>query len=72
MKDTKNNKVNSEQISDLNVRVDGDVAIATYKTTYDAMHQGQHMARTVISTDLFHMENGAWKLISSHSSPLTK
>ena len=72
MKDTKNNKVNREQISDLNVRVDGDVAIATYKTTYDAMYHGQHMARTVISTDVFHMENGTWKLLSSHSSPLSK
>lgn len=72
MKDTKNNKVNSEQISDLTVRVDGDVAVATYKTTYDALIHGQHMSRTVISTDVFHMENGAWKQISSHSSLLSK
>jgi len=68
MKDPKNNKVNSESISDLKVRVDGDVAVATYKTTYDAMIHGQHVARTIISTDVFRMENGAWKQISSHSS----
>jgi hypothetical protein len=32
MKDSKNNKTNSESISDLKVRVHGDVAIATYKS----------------------------------------
>ena len=32
-KDTKNNKTNSESISDLKVRVHGDVAIATYTIT---------------------------------------
>src|SRR4051794_33984367 len=31
MKDTKNNKTNSESIADLKVRAYGDVAIATYK-----------------------------------------
>ena len=48
MKDTKNNKTNSESISELKVRVHGDVAIATYKSTYDALINGQHSARTVI------------------------
>lgn len=72
MKDPKNNHMNSEQISDMHVRVDGDVAIATYKTTYDALIHGQHVARTVISTDVFRMEDGAWKQISSHSSMVPK
>ena len=72
MKDTKNNKTNSESVSELKVRVHGDVAIATYKSTYDALIKGQHYARTVISTDTFQRQNGAWKLIAGHSSQAAK
>jgi ketosteroid isomerase-like protein len=72
MKDTKNNKTNSESISDVKVRVHGDVAIATYTTTYDSIAKGQHRARTVISTDTFLRQNGAWKLLASHSSQKAK
>src|ERR1700733_3923294 len=49
--DPKNNKTNSEKISELKVRVYGNTAIATYKDTYDAMMMGEHRATTVISTD---------------------
>jgi ketosteroid isomerase-like protein len=72
MKDTKNNKTNSESISDLKVRVHGDVAIATYTTTYDSLVRGQHRARTVISTDTFLHQNGTWKLLAGHSSQKAK
>jgi ketosteroid isomerase-like protein len=72
MKDTKNNKTNSESISELKVRVHGDVAIATYKTTYDSMIKGQHYARTIISTDTFLRQNGAWKQVAGHSSQAAK
>lgn len=44
-KDTANNKMTSEQISDLKVRVYGDAAIATYKDSYDAMIRGEHRVR---------------------------
>src|ERR1700745_1519486 len=54
MKDSKNNKTNSEEISDLNVRLyGGDTAIATYKSTYDSMYHGEHRGRTILSTDTF-------------------
>jgi hypothetical protein len=72
MKDTKNNKTNSESIGELKVRVYGDVAIATYRSTYDALVTGQHYARTVISTDTFLRQNGAWKQIAGHSSQAAK
>jgi len=72
MKDSKNNKTNSESISDLKVRVHGDVAIATYKSTYDSLIKGQHYARTVLSTDTFLRENGAWKQLAGHSSQAAK
>jgi hypothetical protein len=72
IKDTKNNKTNSESISDLKVRVHGDVAIASYRSTYDSMIKGQHYARTVLSTDTFLRQNGAWKQIAGHSSQAAK
>lgn len=72
MKDGKNNKTNSEAISDLNVRVYGDTAIATYKSTYDSLYHGEHRARTILSTDTFALQNGSWMLVASHSSELAK
>jgi hypothetical protein len=72
MKDSKNNKMNSEAISDLNVRVYGETAVATYKTTYDSLYHGDHRARTVLSTDVFVFQNGSWKQVASHSSELAK
>jgi hypothetical protein len=68
-KDTANNKMNSEQISDLKVRVyDNNTAIATYTDTYDGMVRGEHRAKTVLSTDTFVRQNGVWKQVAGHSS----
>jgi hypothetical protein len=72
MKDSKNNKTNSEAISDLNVRIYGDTAVATYKSTYDSLYHGERRARTILSTDTFVLQNGSWKLVASHSSELAK
>ena len=72
LKDNKNNRTNSESISDLKVRVNGDVAVATYKSNYDSIIHGQHFARIVISTDVFQRQDGVWKQISSHSSVAAK
>lgn len=72
MKDNKNNKTNSEVISDLNVRIYGDTAIATYKSTYDSLYHGDHRARTILSTDTFVKQDGLWKQVASHSSELAK
>jgi hypothetical protein len=67
-KDKANNKMTSEQISDLKVRVYGDTAIATYKDSYDAMIRGDHRVKTVLSTDTFVRQHGVWKWVASHSS----
>jgi Domain of unknown function (DUF4440) len=72
MKDSAKNKTNSEAISELNVRVYGDTAIATYRDTYDSVFHGEHRARTVLSTDTFVKQNGSWKQVASHSSELAK
>ena len=68
MADTAHNKTNSEALSDLKVRVYGSTAVATYKDTYDAMFEGQHRARTVISTDTFVRIGTVWQQVSSHAS----
>ena len=68
-KDTANNKMNSEHISDLKVRVyDNHTAIATYTDTYDGMVRGEHRVKTVLSTDTFVRQNGVWKEVAGHSS----
>ena len=68
MDDPKDNSFKSEKLSDLKVRTYGDTAIATYKDTYDAMVEGKHRMRTVISTDTFVKQGGVWKAVASHSS----
>jgi len=72
MKDVKNNKTTSQTLSDLKVRVHGDLAIATYSTKYDALIQGQKYARTVLCTDTLQQQNGAWMLMASHCSQAGK
>jgi hypothetical protein len=72
MKDTANNKMNSEEISDLKVRVYDNTAIATYTTTYDALIRGERRAKTVLSTDTFVRQDGTWKLVAGHSSVAAK
>jgi ketosteroid isomerase-like protein len=72
MKDLKNNKTKTQTLSDLKVRVHGDLAVATYSTTYDALIQGQQYARTVLCTDVLQQQNGGWKLMASHCSQAAK
>lgn len=72
MKDTDKNSTKSEAIKELNVRVYGSTAIATYTTTYDSMRHGERVARTVLSTDTFVNENGTWKQVAGHSSEAAK
>jgi hypothetical protein len=67
MDDTQHNKTNSEKLSDLKVRVHGNAAVATYKDTYDAMFKGEHVTRTVISTDTFVKMGGEWKEVAGHA-----
>jgi hypothetical protein len=66
--DVKNNKYNSEKISDLKVRVYGNMAVATYTDSYDAMVQGEHRTRTILDTDVWVKTGGDWKEVSSHAT----
>jgi hypothetical protein len=67
MADT-NVKTNSEKLSELNVRVYGNTAVATYKDTYDILIMGEHRAHTIIATDTFVEMGSEWKQVASHGS----
>ena len=60
MKDTKKTMWNSASLSDVKVRVHGDLAVDTYRLTYDATLGGQHYARTVMCTHTLQQQNGSW------------
>lgn len=68
MADPKNFKTNSEKLSELKVRGYGNVAVATYKDTYDIVIMGQHRAHTIIATDTFVKTGDGWKQVASHGA----
>ena len=68
MADTKNLKTNSEKLSELKVRVYDNMAVATYKDTYDILIMGERRAHTIIATDTFVKMGGEWKQVMSHGS----
>jgi hypothetical protein len=68
MADTKDIKTNSEQLSELKVRVYGSTAVAIYRDTYDIQIKGEHRAHTIIATDTFVKMGSEWKQVASHGS----
>jgi ketosteroid isomerase-like protein len=70
MKD-KENKMNSEEISNLDVRTYGDTAIATYINKYDLTQNGANRHATILTTDTFAKQNGKWMQVSGHSSVMS-
>jgi hypothetical protein len=68
MADKNSIKTNSEEISQLQVRVYGNTAVATYKDTYDLLIKGERRAHSIIVTDTFIRTDGEWKQIASHGS----
>jgi hypothetical protein len=72
MKDTAKNSTKTQTLSGLKVRVHGDLALATYSTTYDAMYHGQQYARTVLCTDTFQHQSAGWVLMAGHCSEAAK
>lgn len=72
MSDPQHNKTNKEEMSDLKVRTYGNTAIATYKETYDSLYHGKPRVRTILGTDTWVKQDGAWKLVATHASELAK
>src|ERR1700688_1270663 len=72
MADANDFKTNSENLSELKVRVYGNTAVATYKDTYDILFKGEHRAHTIIATDTFVKMGGEWKQVASHGASVAK
>lgn len=68
MADTNSMKTNSEEISELKVRVYGNTAVATYRDTYDLLIKGERRAHSIIVTDTFIRTDGEGKQVASHGS----
>jgi ketosteroid isomerase-like protein len=71
MGDSKANRTNSEEMTNLKVRSYGNTAIATYNEKYDSMYHGKHRARTTMCTDTW-VKDSSWKLVAGHCSELAK
>jgi len=70
--DPANNKFTKSDISDMKTEVVGNVGLARFKESYDAVIEGQHHARTIICTTTAVKEGGSWKGLSSHCSQVEK
>src|SRR5256884_7588404 len=49
-----------ETLADMKVRAYGNTGLATYTETYEAMIAGNHVARTIITSDTFAKIGGQW------------
>jgi hypothetical protein len=73
LKDTKdpaNNKYTKSDISDVQTQVIGNVGLARFKESYDAMIEGQHRARTIICSMTAEKGAAGWKALSTHCSKI--
>jgi hypothetical protein len=62
-------KFKSGDISDVHVATFGpNAAVARYTFTYDAELNGTHRARTIICSDTWINDSGAWKTAAGHCS----
>jgi len=66
--DPANNKFSKSDISDMHTEVVGNVGLARFKESYDAVIEGQHRARTIICSETAVREGGSWKGLSTHCS----
>ena len=71
LKDMQNKTIKwkSGEISDVHVATFGpNVAVSRYTFAYDAELNGTHRARTVLCSDTWINDSGAWKTAASHCS----
>ena len=69
-KDPANNKYTKSDISDVQTQVIGNVGLARFKESYDAMIEGQHRARTIICSMVAAKQGTNWKSLSTHCSKI--
>ena len=68
--DPANNKFTKNDVSDMQTEVVGNVGLARFKETYDAIIEGQHRARTIICSMTAVKQANGWRALSNHCSKL--
>ena len=68
--DPANNKYTKSEVSDLQTEVVGNIGLARFKESYDAMIEGQHRARTIICSMTAEKQGTSWKALSTHCSKI--
>jgi Domain of unknown function (DUF4440) len=68
--DPANNKFTKSEITDVQTEVVGDVGLARFKESYDAVIEGQHRARTIICSMTAQKQGSSWKEVSNHCSKI--
>jgi hypothetical protein len=63
-----NLKINSISLSAMQVYEHGSTATVTGRAIQDGSFNGQPLADSIVFTDTFQKENGAWKVVSSQST----
>jgi hypothetical protein len=66
--DPANNKFTKSDITDTQTEMVGNVGLARFKESYDAVIEGKHRARTIICSMTAVKEGSAWKGLSNHCS----
>ena len=66
--DPANNKFTKNDVSDIQTEVVGNIGVARFKESYDAMIEGTHRARTIICSMVAENTGGTWKGLSNHCS----
>jgi hypothetical protein len=66
--DPANNKFTKSDISGMQTEVVGNIGLARFKESYDAVIEGQHRSRTIICSMTAVKEGGSWKGLSNHCS----
>ena len=70
--DSANNKFTKADVSDTQTEIVGNIGLARFKESYDAVIEGQHRARTIICSLTAVNEGGNWKGLSTHCSQVEK
>jgi ketosteroid isomerase-like protein len=61
-------KIESINLSDMQVYVYGDAAVVTGSASQAGSFKGQSLTATIIFTDTFVRQNGKWRAVASHRS----
>jgi ketosteroid isomerase-like protein len=61
-------KMNSIKLSGVQVHESGTTAVVTGRAAQDGSYKGQPLTESVVFTDTFVMQHGAWRAVGSHRS----